>query len=350
MIIQSETFTRRAMIAGLMAGTGASLLPSLARAQATRFKDRELVATAFGGPSQEILQRVVFDWMSQTYGGKGTQTPLLSAQAFARMRAEAANPQVDLFMFSGGQERIAKTEGLTQAIPGAPRLNDVPANLRDAEGHWVTWGIVAEGILYRSDKIKTPPKSYKDLFDPAHEGHVAFPHIVNGYGMDFLVMAARAYGGSEANIDAGFDAIKKIAGKATIFRSAAEVQQLFAQGDIWIMPYDNASALRASKQGIPVAFATPAEGAPSVLLTAAIAAKSKNADMCGVIIDRLLSPDSQIPIATEIAWAPSNAQVKLPAEVAAFFPPLDQMKELDRAAINNNRNAWTERYNRDIAN
>jgi putative spermidine/putrescine transport system substrate-binding protein len=341
--------TRRALLRGLMVMAGAAALPATVMAQAARFQGRELVATAFGGPSQEILQRVVFDWLGQTQGGRAIQTPLLSAQAFARMRAEAQNPQIDVFMFSGGQERIAKTEGLTQPITAGPNLAQVPAAMRDADGHWATWGVVAEGILYRSDKIRTPPTSYRDFFKPEYEGHIAFPHITNGYGMDFLVMLARTFGGSEKAIDPGFEAIKRIAPRATIFRSAAEVQPLFAQGDVWIMPYDNASALRSSRQGIPVAYATPAEGAPAVVLTTCIAKGSRNGEMASALIDRLLSADSQIPIASEVAWAPSNAGVTLPAEVASFFPPLAQLKELDRDTINAMRPAWTDRYNREVA-
>ncbi len=344
-----DDFTRRAMLRGLMALSGAAALPGLAAAQAGRFAGRELVATAFGGPSQEILQRIVFDWIGQTHGGRATQTPLLSAQAFARMRAEAANPQIDVFMYSGGQERLAKAENLTQPIPAGPRMAEVPAAMRDADGHWVTWGVVAEGILYRTDKIRTPPTSYRDFFKPEYEGHIAFPHITNGYGMDFLVMLARTFGGGEKNIDPGFEAIKRISARATIFRSAAEVQPLFQQGDVWIMPYDNASALRSSRQGIPVGYATPSEGAPAVVLTTCIARGSRNAEMAGVLIDRLLSAESQVPIATEVAWAPSNGSVRLPAEVAGFFPPLAQLKELDRDTINAQRAAWTERFNREVA-
>ena len=348
-MIDRSDFTKRALLKGLLGAAAMPALSGMGHAQANRFANRDLVATAFGGPSQEILQRVVFDWMGQTHGGRATQTPLLSAQAFARMRAEAANPQIDLYMYSGGQERVAKTENLTQPIPVGPNTAAVPANLRDPDNHWVTWGIVAEGILYRTDRITTPPSSYRDLFRPEYQGHVAFPHITNGYGMDFLVMLARTFGGNERNMEPGFEAIKRIAPRATIFRSAAEVQPLFAQGDVWIMPYDNASALRSSRQGIPVGYATPSEGAPAVVLTTCIARQSRNADMAGVIVDRLLSPESQVPIASEVAWAPSNGGVRLPQEVAAFFPPLASLVELDRDTINAQRPAWTDRYNREVA-
>jgi putative spermidine/putrescine transport system substrate-binding protein len=337
---------------GRRAALGLATLPllgSAAAAQQPRFRGRELVATAFGGPSQDLIQRMVFDQVQQETGARGTQTPLLSAQAFARMRAEAQAPQIDLFMFSGGQERPAKADGLTQPIPAAPNFANVPAHLKDPDGHWIAWGLVTEGILYRKDKVPNPPTSYRDFFRPEFEGRIAFPHITNGYGTDFLVMLAKTFGGSEQNMTPGFDAMKRIAPRATIFRAAAEVQTLFSTGDIWIMPYDGASAMRSSAMGLPVGYAVPAEGAPFVLLVACVARRSRNADIASAIMDRHLAPDVQAAVAREVGWAPVNTATQLPPDVAPFMAPTDKLATLDRDVINASRPAWTERFNREIA-
>ena len=342
----SRTIDRRAFLtlAGA-AGAAAAIDPAFAQAQ---FRGRELVSSSFGGPGMDILQRVVFDAFGNATGARASQVPLLSAQAFARMRAEKDNPQLDMYMFSGGQEVTAKSEGLTQPIVGARRMSEIPANLRDPDNHWVTWGVIAEGILYRTDKFPTPPTSYADFLRPELAGHVAFPHITNGYGMDFLVMLARMGGGGERNIDPGFEAMKRLRG-ASIFRAPTDVQTLFSQGDIWILPYDAAPAVRSNRMGLPVAFATPREGAPAVFLTACIAKNSRNADMAAQIIDGMLGAESQIAIAREVVWGPSNPTVQLPADIAATVARPDQLAVLDRDAINAARPAWTERWNREIA-
>jgi putative spermidine/putrescine transport system substrate-binding protein len=332
----------------LLAGASGTLALGSVPAFAQSFRGREVIASSFGGPGMEALQKVVFDAFDRETGGKSTQVPLLSAAAFARMKAEAAAPQIDLFMYSGGQEIVAKSEALTQPIRGVTRFSDVPANLRDADSHWITWGAIAEGILYRTDKIARAPTSYRDFFRPELKGHVAFPHITNGYGTDFLVMLARMNGGGEKNIDPGMKAMAELKG-STIFRAPGDVQTLFAQGDIWIMPYDNATAVRTARQGLPVAFATPAEGSPAVFLTACIARNSKNADLAAAIIDRMLSAESQIEVARQVAWGPSNSKVTLPADIAATVAPPDKLLALDRDSINANRPAWTERWNREIA-
>jgi putative spermidine/putrescine transport system substrate-binding protein len=344
--LSARRFGRRA---ALGAGIGLAGLP-LAGAQAQlRFAGREVVATAFGGPSQDMLQRMVFDRVQRETGARGTQTPLLSAQAFARMRAEAQAPQIDLFMFSGGQQVQAKADGLTQPLPAQPNFANVPAHLKDPEGHWIAWGLVTEGILYRPDKVATPPKSYRDFFRPEFEGHIAFPHPTNGYGTDFLVMLARSFGGSERNIGPGFDALKRIASRANIFRSAAEVQTLFASGDIWIMPYDGASAMRSTAMGIPVGYAVPEEGAPFVLLTGCVARRSRNADIAAAVLNGHLEPEVQASIAKDVGWAPVNTATRLPPDVAPFMAPTDRLADLDRDVINASRGAWTERFNREIS-
>jgi putative spermidine/putrescine transport system substrate-binding protein len=341
---RTASLSRRGLVG---AGLAAGLLPTAASAQ--QFRGRELVATAFGGPSQELIQRLVYDEVARTTGARATQTPLLSAQAFARMRAEANSPQIDLFMFSGGQERPAKADGLTQPIPAGGNFAGVPAHLKDPDGHWIAWGLVTQGILYRTDRMATPPASYRDFFRDDLQGHIAFPHIVNGYGTDFLIMLSKTFGGSEQNMDPGFQAISRISRRATVFRTAAEVQTLFASGDIWMMPYDGASAMRAVAQGIPVGYAVPAEGAPFVLLVACVARRSRNADVASTVINMHLDPAVQVEIARQIGWAPASTAAQMPPDVARFMAPTDRLAQIDRDYVNANRAAWTERFNRDIA-
>ena len=334
---------RRAALGAL----AATAFAASAHAQA-RFQGRQLVSQGFGGPTQDVLQRVVFDLFDRHEGCKSTQVPLQSAAAFARMRAEAAAPQLDMYQFSGGQEKLAAAEGLTAPLGPLANLADVPAVMKDAAGHWTTFAVIAEGILYRTDKVKTPPRSYKDFLDPAYAGHIAFPTITNGYGTDFLVMLARAFGGSEKNVEPGFKAMAKFAADATIFRAASEVPGLFAQGDVWIIPYDSTSAKRCKDAGLPVAFAAPEEGSVASPCTVCIAAKSQNIDLARAAVDQFISVESQAGIAESLQWAPTNARVQLPEALAKQLPRPDQLLTLDMTTMTQSRPQWTERWNREI--
>jgi putative spermidine/putrescine transport system substrate-binding protein len=317
------------------------------------FAGRQLTATGFGGTTQDLFQKVAFDPFDQATGAKTTQVPLQSADGFARMRAEKGNPQIDLFQFSGGQELLAKQEGLTETLTTVPTAADLGAMFKDPQSQWVATAVIAEGILYNTDKIKDPPASYNDFLKPDYQGHVAFPALSNSYGVDFLVMLARANGGGETNIDPGFDAMKKISEKATIFKAAAEVPTLFSQGDIWIMPYDASNAFRARDSGLPVGFATPKEGSPAVFITAQVAKGSKNADVAQAAIDYVLQPNVQAAIAQGLRWAPVNPKAQLPPDVAKDVPSgeegLKKLVVLDHDTITAQRPDWTDRFNREIA-
>ncbi|MBV8915492.1 MAG: extracellular solute-binding protein [Acetobacteraceae bacterium] len=337
-----ERIRRRSMLAGM----GAAVLARPALAQ--QFRGKELVAQGFGGPTQDVLQRVVFDVFDKREGSRSTQVPLQSAAAFSRMRAEAAAPQLDLYQFSGGQERLAAAEGLTAPLGALPGLADVPSNMKDAGGNWVTFAIIAEGILYRTDKVRTPPRSYKDFLDPVYEGHIALPTITNGYGTDFLVMLARSFGGSETNIEPGFQALAKVAKGASIFRAASEVPGLFAQGDAWIIPYDSTSAKRCKDAGLPVAFAAPEEGSVSSACSVCVAARSKNLEIARAMAAQFISPESQRAIAEQLQWAPTNGSVQLPDALARQLPRPDQLVTLNMEEMTRSRPQWTERWNREI--
>ena len=341
-------FDRRQILAALVAGAGMGLSGSAAFSQTSTFSGRKLISSGFGGSTMDIIQAASFAPFDKANGVASTQVPMQSAAALARMKAEAGNPQIDMYQFSGGQETYAKEQGLSQSLNGVSRLAKVPAGLKDPDGHWVSWAVIAEGILYRKDKIANPPKSYKDLLNPEYKGHVAFPAITNGYGVDLLVMLARAFGGGENNIEPGFDALKKIKGE-TIFKAASDLPTLFGQGDIWIMPYDSGNAFKVQQSGLPVAFATPQEGSPAVNITACVAKGSKNADVANALIDYMLSPAAQIEIARKMRWAPSNPDTKLPADLVGEMPSVDKLTQLDRAKINTQRTVWIERWNREIA-
>jgi putative spermidine/putrescine transport system substrate-binding protein len=339
---------RRQILAALAASATTPFAASSGFAQAPSFSGRKLVSSGFGGSTMDIIQSAIFTPFDKQSGAASTQVPMQSAAALARMKAEAGNPQIDMFQFSGGQEAYAKEEGLTQPLTGVSRLAKIPAGLKDPDGQWVTWAVIAEGIVYRKDKIPTPPTSYKDFLKPEYRGHIAFPTITNGYGMDFLVMLARAFGGGEDNIEPGFEAMKQIKSE-TIFKAASDLPTLFGQGDIWIMPYDTGNTFKIQQSGLPVAFATPQEGSPAVFITACIAKGAKNADVANAAIDAMLKPEAQIEIARTMRWTASNPETRLPAELAGEVPAVDKLAQLDRGKINAMRAAWTDRWNREIA-
>ena len=343
-----NTLNRRQLLAGIAAAPIVAGSAGEALAQQQRFKGRHLVAQGLGGGPQDIIEAVVYKPFRAETGADTTQVPLFSAPGLARMQAETENPLIDMFVYSGGQEVVAKEMGLTQAITGSSRLGVLPDGLRDRDGHWAVWAAIGEGILYRTDKIKEPPRSYKDFLKDEYKGHIAFPNLTNGYGVDFLVMLARALGGGENNVDPAFKALAKIKGE-TIFNTTAEIATLFGQNDIWLLPYDIGNAYRLKQSGLPIAMAKPEEGSPAVFISSCIAKRSKNGDVAAGVLDAMLDPVNQAKLAEAMRYTPTNPQTVLTNATAREIPNLKDLVFLDRPLILKKRAEWTDRFNREIA-
>lgn len=311
-----------------------------------------MTASAFGGETQQLYAAAVYEPFGSKANTRVTQVSMQSDDALARLMAEAGNPTIDLYQFSGGQEGTASEKGLTADL-GDLGGAQLPGGFVDSKRQWTAVAVIPEGIVYNTEKIKDPPRSYADFLNPAYTGHIAFPTITNGYGMDFLVMLARASGGGEKDIDPGFRALGKIAKQATIFKAAAELQTLFAQGGAWIMPYDSSNAYRAKKAGLPVGFSFPKEGSPGSLITYVIAKNSKNVKIAQQAVSFALQPDAQAKIAEQLRWLPTNPKTSLPGDLANEIPvgqaALDRITMLDRKTIGEHRAEWTQRFNQEIA-
>jgi putative spermidine/putrescine transport system substrate-binding protein len=349
----STTLNRRTFLAGALAAGAATALPgcSTPGSGGSGGGTRQLTVSAFGGDTQELYQEAVYQRLQNSADARVTQVSLQSDDALARMIAEAEKPVIDLYQFSGGQERTAVERGLTADLGDLGGAN-LPPEFIDPNGQWVAPAVIAEGIAYNADKIEKPT-SYRDFLNPDYRGHIAFPTITNGYGVDFLVMLARTLGGGIDNIDPGFEALAELAKHATIFSSASEMQTLFAQGDVWLMPYDYSNTFRTAEAGLPVEFAYPKEGSPAVFITHTIAAETDLPDLAREAVATSLSPAAQADIAELLRWIPTNPATKLPGDLAEQIPvgqeALDQLTLLDRPAIEEHRDAWTARFNREVA-
>lgn len=340
--------TRRTFL-GSSAALAAAAYGMPAHAQANRFAGRQVVFATFTS-TRDMFQQEIATWLKQTTGGDLSLLPLAESVAYARMQAELADPQIDMFVSISENEFDAKTKGISQKITYMDNAKKISPDRLDPDGFWVHWAIIGEGILYRTDKVKTPPTSYMDLFKPEYAGHVMFPTIVNAYGFDFLIMMAKLHGGSEKNIDPGFEALKKLraAGAPVIRGTPPEIQQQFAQNDMWLLPYDTGNAHMAQQVGLPIAFATPQGGAPAVFCSVFVTKNSKNGDLASYVVDRLLGPEVQSKVATQLGYVPVLPGVDTKG-VNLVLPRPDQIIPLDRATMRANRAAWTERFQKEIA-
>ncbi|MBY0098788.1 ABC transporter substrate-binding protein [Mesobacillus maritimus] len=317
---------------------------------------QKLVVTSFGGAIQEAQEEYIKQF-EEEYNADVEVVTLYSADALAKMRAEKNNPSLDVVLFSGGQEQIAKDEGLLMELDKSiiKNMDNLYEGAVHPDGHSVTFGYESLGLIYDENRVAAPPTSWKDLWKEEYSGNVGLVDISNTYGYYFLLAASLMEGGSEDNIQPGLDIITKlIPNTAAIVSASPEVGNLFAQEEVMIAPFDSGYAYTFAEQGVPVNFATPDEGGIGIYMTANVVQGSKNPELAQQYIDFLLRPEIQALTAEGGGYSPTNVHTELPEKLSDILPngeeSFNNLIHLDLEKVNNNRSAYTEQWNKLISN
>jgi putative spermidine/putrescine transport system substrate-binding protein len=111
-----------------------------------------------------------------------------------------------------------------------------------------------EGIVYNAEKFKElgipAPTKYADILSPKLRGKVVFPDVGTGGWVHAIVGMSMAFGGSEANIDPGLNAIKDLKARSYFSGSGETEYTEFKNGDIWAAPMHAGWAVQMHKRGI----------------------------------------------------------------------------------------------------
>lgn len=246
-------------------------------------------------------------------------------------------------------------------VEKAPNLKAMPdwAMSKDAQGKplVLTGGVVGVGILYNEEELKkrniAPPKSWADLKKPEYAGRLGITAPQSSMGTAALVMLARINGGGESKIDPGFDATKAILPKNTIFTWSSEMSNLFQLGDLWLAVNSNnlAPALRA--KGLPIQFALPTEGSPTVNTGISLIKGAPCQEAAHEYLNLYFSDEFQAMRMTAGTASPLRSSWRLltpdqQKELGLTADDLNKFISLDWRAINSARPGWIERWTREM--
>jgi putative spermidine/putrescine transport system substrate-binding protein len=254
-----------------------------------------------------------------------------------------------------GPALVAIEQGLVQAFPvdKSAHYKDVIADAQEPMGSAAFFQVV--GFTYNPDKIKMPPTSWTDIWNPEFKGRVGITNLNSTLGTGWLVEIARTRGGNEGNVEVGFKAIEEPKPNlAAVAANPGQLATLYQQGQIDIGP-GNFNAIQILKaRGVPVEFVAAKEGAIAFKTTIHIVKNSPNQELAAKLIDAALSPDVQAKLMdAPYLIVPTNTKVKMGGEIAkALANDHDDMKKKfvfqDWKKINEHRAQWIERFNRDI--
>jgi putative spermidine/putrescine transport system substrate-binding protein len=355
-------WTRRRFGKHMMAAGAAALgLPMLAgrvaRGQGAGL-ERELVFSARGGSLGTVFRTKIIPPFEARFNCKVTMVTNDSNPALAKVVAEKANPQTDVLW----TVEPTHANGLLQGVLEKFDLDRVPnykklhafAQLPNATG--VGWGIGATIIgynakIYEQRKI-APPKAWGDLITPETAKRVAWLDLSTQQGLNTFLMANRAQGGKDDNVDPIFRYLKANLDKVTLISSPAQVDDLLQQSAAWIATNIDARMAILKSKGFPLGLTYPSDGLPIQSAMLDLIKGAPHPNLAHEFVNWVLSDEMQMIIANDIKLGPTNKTVKLEPDVAAGLiygeERVSRVLTFDSMAIARAMPSWLDRWNREL--
>lgn len=309
------SLARRTLIG---AGLGLGLLPPPVFAQQS-----PLVVNTYGGRWATFWREQLLPKLQPALDGYPVklEVGLGSAWVAAFRAAGVQSPPFPCLMTNERYAVLLRQQGFFAPLPAADMKNlaDIAPIARYPGDAAVTGMISPFGIAYRKDLVTTPPRSWRDLWNPAYKGQVGFYSIDNSAAIMLVLLAGKMFGNGEQDIDAG---IRKVA-ELKPFPQAAfsgQLSPMLAQGQVAIAPIDYAEAYALQKKGVPLELVVPEDGVLMYDQAFNLAATSPQRAMAARYLDFMLSPEIQLMLAREFYVAPVNRKVTVPEELRGAIP------------------------------
>ncbi len=348
-----------ASLAMLAAGCGGSSdegSTGAAGASSSRpFEGKTIVVNTAGGSLGEYLTEYVFDPFEEQTGAKVETVEGLSQDILAKIRASKGNPPVDVAMLSNSAMAQGAAQGLWEQLDEqrVPALKTLDPKYRFQDDQYAATFNGPVVLVYNKDKVKTPPTSWNDLWDPQHKGHVIIPDFNGCCGVLLLLQTAAMNGGGIDDVDPGFRKLSELSPNLlTLFTSNSQAQTLFTSGQAAIGAWSIDRAVDQVQKGAPIGFVFPKEGAPMVLNSMGVVKGTKEEDLAMAFTDFALKAVGKPEFFTKLASLPGRDDVTVPADFQQFYPTPEDLKKsmiVDWAKAAPQMDEWTQRWQREVA-
>jgi putative spermidine/putrescine transport system substrate-binding protein len=349
--------TRRTATKLILGAAGSVFAPRLGRAA-----DKTVYLLTWGGTIQAMLERD--NWAKKFADATGYTVVLVpkatGIEIMATAVAQKAQPQVDvvqsdLLPWLGGVQQGLFVPLDKAAVPNLSSLYE-PALVKSG-GQVV--GVQPYGdvfcLIYNKEVFAkngwAPPTQWTDMERPELKGQLLIPPASSIYGIYFLIIAARAHGGDEKNIEPGFTVMKKIGpGVVDWSDTFAKMSQFLADGTASLAFHGIAGALDMVARKLPVGYVVPD---PVYFSPTAMGVMKNGPNPAGAaaFVNWWISPEVQSYRAETYGQTVMNREVKLSDAAGAKLPSkekLGKLVEVDYATVLANRQAWSDRLQREV--
>ena len=296
------------------------------------------------------------DWASQLKAIKektGITVPpdnKNSGQTLSQLVAEKASPVADMAYYGVTFGIQAKKEGVTAAYKPAAWA-DIPASLKDADGHWFTIHQGTLGFMVNVDALKGKaiPRSWADLLKPEYKGLVAYLDPASAFvGYVGAVAVNQARGGTLDNFTPAIEYFASLKKNEPIVPKQTSYARVLS-GEIAILLDYDFNAYRAKyKDKANVEFVIPAEGSLVVPYVMSLTARGPNAANGQKALDFVLSDAGQALWANAFLRPVRASAISKEAQ-SRFLPASEyaRAKTVDYVKMAEVQKAFSDRYLRE---
>src|SRR6185312_15948048 len=169
------------------------------------------------------------------------------------------------------------------------------------------------GIGYNPNKIKTPPKSWDELWDPKYKGRVGLTAMNSQLGIAFLAELNRVKGGSETDFEPAFKALRELLPNVgAVAANLGAYATLWQQEQVDIAPYNFNFVQTLKAKGVPVEFVVPETGLVGWSTSMHLCHNAAEPDLAVQYIDSHLAAEMQAEMEKPpYDIIPTNARVPL---------------------------------------
>ena len=280
-----------------------------------------------------------------------------SQEVLDRVRAEAANPQADVWFGAPAEifERAARDNLLEPYTPTWASAVDTTA--RDPRGLWFGTYLTPEVIAYNSQAVSDAdaPKDWDDVLDPRWKGKVIIRDPIASGTMRAIFGAIVARSMRETGSpEAGYEWLRKLDAntKEYTLNPTLLYQKLGRQeGVITLYNMPDIAALQ-QRLGIPIKYVIPASGTPLLVDAIAIVRGTEQGELARRYYEFVTSTPALITAARQFLRIPARTDIvgdSLPGWIREARERIKPMP-LDRQLLVERLDEWMQYWDANIRN
>jgi iron(III) transport system substrate-binding protein len=280
-----------------------------------------------------------------------------SQEVLDRLRAEAANPQADLW-FGAPSEAFDRAVKENLLEPYSPTWADaVPAEARDSAANWFGTYLTPEVIGYNSDAVSAAdaPKDWDDVLDPKWKGKVLIRDPIASGSMRAIFGAIVARSMMETGKpDSGYAWLRRLdenTKEYTLNPTILYTKLGRREGVITLYNMPDIATLK-QRFNLPITAVIPASGTPLLVDGIAIVRGTENAEQAKRYYEFVTTKEALVFAADSFLRIPARTDVpteQLPQWIQDARRQIKPMP-LDRKLIADHLDEWMTYWDQHIRN